>query len=74
MSPAGEPLEVDRYLSELLVPTDAPLDSALMTSAQAGLPQINVAPNQGKMLELIARAMGARRILEIGTLGGYSAI
>jgi predicted O-methyltransferase YrrM len=67
-------IDVDRYFSEMLVPTDAALDAALMTSGQAGLPPINVAANQGKMLELIARSMGARRILEIGTLGGYSAI
>lgn len=65
---------VDRYLSGLLVPPDASLDAALMTSREAGLPPINVAPNQGKMLELMARAMGARSILEIGTLGGYSTI
>jgi predicted O-methyltransferase YrrM len=69
-----DPLSVDRYLSELLVPTDTALDAALMASGQAGLPSINVAPNQGKMLELIARSMHARRVLEIGTLGGYSAI
>jgi predicted O-methyltransferase YrrM len=66
--------DVDRYLSELLVPPDAALDAALMTSAQAGLPPINVAPNQGKMLELLARATRAGRILEVGTLGGYSTI
>src|SRR6185312_11633534 len=44
------------------------------TSADAGLPQINVAPNQGKFLQLLAKIQGARHILEIGTLGGYSTI
>ena len=50
------------------------LEAALADSTAAGLPQINVAPNQGKLLELIAKIRGARRILEIGTLGGYSTI
>lgn len=66
--------DVDRYISELLVPFDAALDAALLKSAEAGLPAINVAPNQGKMLELLARAVRAKTILEIGTLGGYSTI
>ena len=65
---------VDRYLTDLLVPADAALDAALEASAAAGLPPIHVAPNQGKLLFLLARAQGARTILEIGTLGGYSAI
>ena len=65
---------VDRYLTDLLVPTDAALDEALDASHAAGLPAISVAPNQGKMLELLARVQGARRILEVGTLGGYSTI
>ena len=65
---------VDRYLTGKLVPPDAALDAALDASHAAGLPAINVAPNQGKMLELLARVQGARRILEIGTLGGYSTI
>ena len=65
---------VDHYLVTLLAPPDASLDNALTTSASAGLPEINVAPNQGKLLELLARSHGARRILEIGTLGGYSTI
>lgn len=67
-------LEVDRYLCEQLVPTDEILDSALAASRRAGLPEHNVAPNQGKLLALIAQAAGARRILEIGTLGAYSTI
>jgi predicted O-methyltransferase YrrM len=65
---------VDRYLSDLLVPPDPALDAALKTSADHGLPAINVAPNQGKLLHVLARTMGARNILEIGTLGGYSTI
>ncbi|MEW2556646.1 O-methyltransferase [Streptomyces zhihengii] len=65
---------VDQYVTELLVPADEALDAALAASAAAGLPPIAVAPNQGKFLHLLARVAGARRILEIGTLGGYSAI
>lgn len=66
--------DVDRYLCDLLVPADAALDAALDKSHAAGLPAIAVAPNQGKLLHLLARSIGARRILEIGTLGGYSTI
>jgi predicted O-methyltransferase YrrM len=65
---------VDRYLTDTLVPPDPVLEAALRESAKAGLPAINVAPNQGKLLNLLALAMGARNILEIGTLGGYSTI
>jgi predicted O-methyltransferase YrrM len=65
---------VDDYLCETLVTSDPALDAALAASVQAGLPAINVSPNQGKLLHLIARIHGARRILEIGTLGGYSTI
>ncbi|WP_437729495.1 O-methyltransferase [Sorangium sp. So ce861] len=65
---------VDRYITDLLVPPDAALAAALDASAAAGLPPINVAPNQGKLLNLLARIHGARTILEIGTLGGYSTI
>jgi predicted O-methyltransferase YrrM len=65
---------VDRYTTEMLVPPDAVLDAAVEASTAAGLPQIAVAPNQGKLLHLLARAHGARKILEIGTLGGYSTI
>ena len=60
---------VDRYLTDKLVPPDDALDDALRASEAAGLPAISVAPNQGRMLELLARVQGARRILEIGTLG-----
>jgi predicted O-methyltransferase YrrM len=65
---------VDAYISERLLPQDAILDAVLQSSAAAGLPAIHVAPNQGKFLMLLARLQGARRILEIGTLGGYSTI
>jgi predicted O-methyltransferase YrrM len=65
---------VDRYINGLLVPADAALEAALEASAAAGLPAINVSPSQGKLLQLLARVMGARMILEIGTLGGYSTI
>ena len=65
---------VDRYIVECQVGTDAALDHALALANSAGLPAINVAPNQGKFLQLLARTAGARKILEIGTLGGYSAI
>jgi predicted O-methyltransferase YrrM len=65
---------VDEYLSERLVQRDPALEAALADSTAAGLPAIAVAPNQGKLLNLLARLRGARRILEVGTLGGYSAI
>lgn len=65
---------VDRYITDLLVPVDEALEEAQRASAAAGLPAIAVAPNQGKLLHLLARIQGARHILEIGTLGGYSTI
>ncbi|RKP57703.1 O-methyltransferase [Pararobbsia silviterrae] len=65
---------IDDYFSRTLVRSDAALDSTLRSSAEAGLPPINVAPNQGKLLHLLARLKNAKRILEIGTLGGYSTI
>ena len=65
---------VDEYLAGLLLPDDPVLEQALADSKAAGLPAINVAPNQGRFLELLARMAGARNILEIGTLGGYSSI
>jgi predicted O-methyltransferase YrrM len=65
---------VDRYLVDALVPGDPALDAALEASAAAGLPAISVAPNQGRLLMLLAQLRGARSILEIGTLGGYSTI
>jgi len=63
---------VDRYFADLLSPHDAALDAALKSSAAAGLPAINVTPNQGKLLMILALSCGAHKILEIGTLGGYS--
>jgi predicted O-methyltransferase YrrM len=66
--------EVDQYFTELLVRPDPVLAAALEASDAAGLPQISVADNQGKFLMLMAHAQGARNILEIGTLGGYSTI
>jgi predicted O-methyltransferase YrrM len=65
---------VDGYFSEQLVPHDPALEAALKASAEAGLPPINITPNQGRLLHLFARMVSARRILEIGTLGGYSTI
>jgi predicted O-methyltransferase YrrM len=65
---------VDRYVTDLLVKPDATLEAALQASAAAGLPTINVSPPLGKLLHLLARIQGARSILEIGTLGGYSTI
>jgi len=65
---------VDRYFAETLVPSDPVLDAALQANTKAGLPAIDVAPNQGKFLQLLVQLRGARRILEIGTLGGYSSI
>ena len=66
--------QVDTYICDHLVPADDHLTQALERSKAAGLPDIAVAPNQGKMLNLLAKLMGAKRILEIGTLGGYSTI
>jgi predicted O-methyltransferase YrrM len=65
---------VDEYLDQRIVRPDDALSAALAASRAAGLPPIAVTAAQGKLLNLLARAMGARRILEIGTLGGYSAI
>jgi len=65
---------VDGYFDELLLPSDPALEAALEGSAAAGLPSINVSPSQGKLLFMLARIQGARSILEVGTLGGYSAI
>jgi len=66
--------EVDRYIVDRLVGHDPVLEAALAASEAAGLPPIHVAPNQGKLLMLLAQASRASRILEIGTLGGYSTI
>jgi predicted O-methyltransferase YrrM len=66
--------EVDEYIEARLVPADPVLGATLQTSADAGLPAISLTPALGKLLHLIARIHGARRILEVGTLGGYSTI
>jgi predicted O-methyltransferase YrrM len=66
--------DVERYITESLLPADPVLDAAIEASAAAGLPPINVTATQGRLLWILARVQGARRILEIGTLGGYSAI
>jgi predicted O-methyltransferase YrrM len=66
--------QVDRYFGDLLAPSDDKLDSALAANKKAGLPSIDVSRLQGKFLELLVRISGARCVLEIGTLGGYSTI
>jgi predicted O-methyltransferase YrrM len=65
---------VDKYITDLLVPSDPALEAALQAASAANLPPIQVSPVQGKLLHLLARACGARQVLEIGTLGGYSTI
>jgi predicted O-methyltransferase YrrM len=65
---------VDRYISELFIAPDFALEAALDSSKAAALPTINVSPAQGKLLHLLAKVQGARKILELGTLGGYSTI
>src|SRR5215475_9471078 len=66
--------DVDEYVSGLLAPHDEALEAALRSSDEAGLPAIQVSPPQGKLLYLLAKTIGARTILEFGTLGGYSTI
>jgi predicted O-methyltransferase YrrM len=66
--------QVEDYFDGELIQRDEVLEQALRASDEAGLPGINVSPSQGKLLALLARSIGARRILEVGTLGGYSAI
>lgn len=65
---------VDRYITDLLVPSDSALDAAIQSSEVAGLPAAQVSATQGKLLLLLAQMQGVRSILEIGTLGGYSTI
>jgi predicted O-methyltransferase YrrM len=65
---------VDDYLGSLLAPADGALAAALEANRRAGLPRIDVSPLQGKLLHLLARVLGAKNVLEIGTLGGYSTI
>src|ERR1043165_7029892 len=66
--------DVDRYIADKLLGEDPPLEAALAANHAAGLPPIDVSPTQGKMLNLLARSVGARRILEGGTTGGYSTL
>lgn len=66
--------KVDEYIAERLIPHDSVLEKVLSANQQAGLPPYDVSPNQGKLLNLLAQMKGAKRILEIGTLGGYSTI
>jgi predicted O-methyltransferase YrrM len=65
---------VDRYIADLLVAPDPTFEAALAAAAAAGLPRHEVAPNQGKLLMLLARLQGAHTILELGTLGAYSTL
>ncbi len=65
---------IDDYIQNLFAPQDEALEAAVRESQRAGLPEIHVSPNEGKLLQLLAEMMGALRVLEIGTLGGYSAI
>lgn len=65
---------IDGYIEGLFAPQDAALEAAARESRRAGLPEIQVSPNEGRLLQLLAELAGARRVLEIGTLGGYSAI
>src|SRR5208337_5650459 len=66
--------QVDSYIGNLFAQEDEALKAALQDMREAGLPEIGIPPSLGKFLQLQARLVGARRILEIGTLGGYSAI
>lgn len=66
--------KVDQYIADTLVQPDEALTAALEASDKAGLPAINVSPSHGKLLWILARLVNAKRILEVGTLGGYSAI
>ncbi|HEV2857111.1 MAG TPA: O-methyltransferase [Solirubrobacterales bacterium] len=66
--------EVDRFITETIVTEDEALRGAVEVAEAAGLPSIQVSPPQGKLLQLLVRLVGAKKILELGTLGGYSAI
>lgn len=65
---------VDQYMSDVLIPKDSTLERVLQANAAANLPAHDVSPTQGKFLQLLVQIQGARNILEIGTLGGYSTI
>ena len=66
--------EVDQYISGLFGPEDEILKSTIQSLDEAGMPQISISPNQGKFLHILARLCNAKKILEMGTLGGYSTI
>jgi predicted O-methyltransferase YrrM len=66
--------EVDAFIGETIVPDDEALRSALDAAEAAGLPAIQVSPPQGRLLQILVRLLGARQVLEFGTLGGYSSI
>src|ERR671920_2508059 len=66
--------EIDGYIEDLFGTSDEILEATLRDSRRGGLPEINVSPNQGRLMRLLVEIAGARRVLEIGTLGGYSAI
>lgn len=74
MTTTASHADVDHYLSNLFAPHDAALQNALTASTAAGLPEIQVSATQGKFLHMLVRFQKARTILEVGTLGGYSAI
>ena len=74
MAVAGDAAAVDTYIARHLLPPDPALDASLASNAASRLPPIDVSAAQGRMLQILAAAIGARRILEIGTLGGYSTI
>jgi predicted O-methyltransferase YrrM len=65
---------VEQYVADIVAPSDAVLDAATAAGVRAGLPTIAVTPNEGKFLQMLARLVGAKRILEVGTLAGYSTI
>jgi predicted O-methyltransferase YrrM len=65
---------VDAFVAETIVQSDEALEACLRAAEEAGLPSIQVSPPQGKLLQILVRLLGARRVLEFGTLGGYSSI
>jgi predicted O-methyltransferase YrrM len=65
---------VDQFIGETIVEEDEALKGAVAAAEEAGLPAIQVSPPQGRLLDLLVRLVGAKRVLEFGTLGGYSAI